>query len=458
MKFLIIIAILVICSIVIISNVSPSFAKTSYEILDNRFYNQPLVCIYEPDEPKATEIIKGLWVSETELGVKDWQHELHSTEYRDKDKWTIEIQKVPLDLQIIFDNTDCDVEIRFDAGAPGAAYAGVHWFENGKSQIRIVYTDLEVCRTWTEGYIRYQEWCYKEDFTRSKAIGNIATHEFGHALGLEHYESDDPNENYEWSSDPYASPSVMTLSVHYDETKNKIRSLDLDKVKEIYDYSGFGDAKEFTLQKVPIFKEKKLGGFDSFFTSSSEYAKIPGNVDFVTISGKVSEEAFAKGQNILFTIVFPDGHDEERKVLAVGNGQFSVQMRVDSEIQTGVYTIDATYMGYDSETLTFTVTEGTGSNFAPKESIAIPAWIKNNAKWWGEGVIGDRDFVMGVQYLAQQKIIQVDNTSGIQADPAQEIPQWIRTNANWWSEGLITDSDFIKGIQYLAQQGIIQVN
>jgi hypothetical protein len=250
----------------------------------------------------------------------------------------------------------------------------------------------------------------------------------------------------------------MTLSVHYDETKNKIRSLDLDKVKEIYDYSGFGDAKKFTLQKVPSFKEKKLGGFDSFFTSSSEYAKIPGNVDFVTISGKVSEEAFAKGQNILFTIVFPDGHDEERKVLAVGNGQFSVQMRVDSEIQTGVYTIDATYMGYDSETLTFTVTEGTGSNFAPKESIAIPAWIKNNAKWWGEGVIGDRDFVMGVQYLAQQKIIQVDNTSGIQADPAQEIPQWIRTNANWWSEGLITDSDFIKGIQYLAQQGIIQVN
>ena len=65
---------------------------------------------------------------------------------------------------------------------------------------------------------------------------------------------------------------------------------------------------------------------------------------------------------------------------------------------------------------------------------------------------------MGVQYLAQQKIIRVDNTSGIQADPAQEIPQWIRTNANWWSEGLITDSDFIKGIQYLAQQGIIQVN
>ena len=436
----------------------PAFADASYGVLDNRFYNQPVVCIYEPDEPKATQIIKDLWVTETELGIKNWEYELHSTEYRDKDKWNIEIQKVPLDLQIIFDNTDCDVEVRFDATAPNAEYVGVHWFEKGKSQIRLVYTDLEVCRTWTEGYYRYQEWCFKEDFTRSKAIGNIATHEFGHAMGLGHYESDDPQENYEWSIDPYGSPSVMTVAVHYDETKNKIRIIDLDKVKEIYGPSGFGAAKGFILQKVPIFKEKKVGGFESFFTSSSEYQKVPGKVDFVTISGKVSEEAYARGQNILFTVVYPDGHDEERKVLAVSNRAFSVQMRVDSTMQTGLYTIDAKYMGYDSETITFTVTDGTGSSFTPKESIVIPTWIKNNAKWWGEGIIEDRDFVMGVQYLAQQKIIRVDNTSGVKDDPSQEIPQWIRTNANWWSEGLITDSDFIKGIQYLAQQGIIHVN
>jgi len=457
-KSIVIISIAVICSVLIISSTLPSFAKASYGILDNRFYNQPLVCIYEPDEPKATEIIKNLWVSETELGIKNWQYELGSTEYRDKDKWTIEIQKVPLDLLIIFDNTDCDVEIKFVKLDPNGVAAGWYWFDGERGQFKLVYTDKEVCRTWTEGNYRYQEWCYKEDFERSKAIGNVATHEFGHAIGLLHYVSDDPNENYEWSVDPYASPSVMTESVHYDENKNKIRSIDLDKVKEIYDFSGFGHAKEFTLQKVPIFKEKKLGGFESFFTSSSEYLKIPGKIDFVTISGKVTEEAYARGQNILFTVVFPDGHDEERKVLAVSNRAFSVQMRVDSTIQTGVYTIDAKYMGYDSETITFTVTEGAGSNFNPKESIAIPTWIKNNAKWWGEGAIGDRDFIMGVQYLAQQKIIRVDNTSGVKADLTQEIPKWIRTNAIWWSEGLITDSDFIKGIQYLAQQGIIQVN
>ncbi len=37
------------------------------------------------------------------------------------------------------------------------------------------------------------------------------------------------------------------------------------------------------------------------------------------------------------------------------------------------------------------------------------------------------------------------------------IPQWIRNNAKWWSEGSISDGEFLKGMQYLAQQGIIQV-
>ena len=31
---------------------------------------------------------------------------------------------------------------------------------------------------------------------------------------------------------------------------------------------------------------------------------------------------------------------------------------------------------------------------------------------------------------------------------ALEIPKWIRDNAKWWSEGLITDQDYINGLQY----------
>ena len=94
---------------------------------------------------------------------------------------------------------------------------------------------------------------------------------------------------------------------------------------------------------------------------------------------------------------------------------------------------------------------------APYSQIAIPSWIKNNAKWWSEGSIGDSDFVKGIQYLIQQKIIVIPHT-GTNADQVnQKIPSWIKNNAKWWSEGSIGDSDFVKGIQYLIQIGVIKV-
>jgi len=38
-----------------------------------------------------------------------------------------------------------------------------------------------------------------------------------------------------------------------------------------------------------------------------------------------------------------------------------------------------------------------------------------------------------------------------------EIPNWIRENARWWADGLITDQEYINGLQYLISQGILKV-
>lgn len=40
---------------------------------------------------------------------------------------------------------------------------------------------------------------------------------------------------------------------------------------------------------------------------------------------------------------------------------------------------------------------------------------------------------------------------------SQQIPQWIRQNAKWWAEGLITENDFLKGIEFLVEKQIIQI-
>jgi hypothetical protein len=49
------------------------------------------------------------------------------------------------------------------------------------------------------------------------------------------------------------------------------------------------------------------------------------------------------------------------------------------------------------------------------KSEAIPHWIKNNAKWWAEGMISDSDFVLGIQYLIKSGIMYV-------GQPQHQVP------------------------------------
>jgi len=93
----------------------------------------------------------------------------------------------------------------------------------------------------------------------------------------------------------------------------------------------------------------------------------------------------------------------------------------------------------------------------PPATITIPSWIKNNAKFWSEGKITDKDFVSGIQYLINQKIIKIPTSSPGSGTGSDVIPSWIKNNAKFWSEGKITDKDFVSGIQYLITNGIIKL-
>jgi len=104
------------------------------------------------------------------------------------------------------------------------------------------------------------------------------------------------------------------------------------------------------------------------------------------------------------------------------------------------------------ETVSFEVTVGD----VRQTKSAIPDWIKNNAGWWADGTITDSDFITGIQYLIQQDILSVPQTS-VSDSQDKEIPDWIKNNAGWWAQGLISDDDFLNGIQYLIGIGLISV-
>jgi len=90
----------------------------------------------------------------------------------------------------------------------------------------------------------------------------------------------------------------------------------------------------------------------------------------------------------------------------------------------------------------------------------LPSWIKYHAGWWADGEIDDDAFVQAIQYLVKKDIIQIPESSILVSPPtnSKEIPTWIKNNADWWGQGLISDDDFLKGIQYLVENRIIIVS
>jgi hypothetical protein len=85
----------------------------------------------------------------------------------------------------------------------------------------------------------------------------------------------------------------------------------------------------------------------------------------------------------------------------------------------------------------------------------IPAWLKNNSKWWEKDQISDSEFINAVQYLIKNKVMTIQNfTTPYQPNDKQIIP-WMKTNAGLWASGGISDKEFATGVHYLIMKSII---
>jgi len=101
-----------------------------------------------------------------------------------------------------------------------------------------------------------------------------------------------------------------------------------------------------------------------------------------------------------------------------------------------------------------------------QSEIGVPDWIKKLAGFWSNGDISDKEFSSAIEYLIQSKIITSErisivdeaNTDTQDTDEEQEIeiPSWIRNNAEWFAKGIISDSDFVLGLEYMVEGKIIQ--
>ena len=181
-------------------------------------------------------------------------------------------------------------------------------------------------------------------------------------------------------------------------------------------------------------------------------APIPINVDKNTLGVSEKTQNFSSSQrDIVFITNNTDtaaneiGYDKETGVLVY------LHLIPQKSQSTGAIDLNLNFpTRYDLINTNMFASSTTQSD------LQIPLFIKNNAKWWSEGQIGDSEFVQGIQYLIKHGIMKIPQTHS-DSSLSQQIPGWVKTNAGWWASGQISDNDFVKGIEYLANSGAIHV-
>ncbi len=158
------------------------------------------------------------------------------------------------------------------------------------------------------------------------------------------------------------------------------------------------------------------------------------------------------------------GGTDTQSINLPGNGIYSIVVKMNSITTNGLPDTTRTGMGRGNVVIPSTATEdqsiqqtGQNTNLGNNtgQSIVIPNWIRNNAKWWHEGTIDDNTFVEGIQYMIQNNIMQVPHGTSSSSSGSNIIPSWIKNNAGWWADGTIDDNTFVQGIQYMITNGII---
>lgn len=85
----------------------------------------------------------------------------------------------------------------------------------------------------------------------------------------------------------------------------------------------------------------------------------------------------------------------------------------------------------------------------------IPAWIKDTAKFWVDGISNDKEFTYALQWFIDNDVIQVSETELKEGEFT--IPKWVKNTVSFWIEDQIPDDQFILAIQHLIEIGIIKV-
>ncbi len=164
----------------------------------------------------------------------------------------------------------------------------------------------------------------------------------------------------------------------------------------------------------------------------------------IPISGEIE---YKQGVPLEVIVEKPDGTTESFNIMPESTGAYDTNIPISGDLSSGLYKVKVKYDTEEVESFSISIL---------KEMV--PSWIKNNAKWWAQKQIGDSDFISGIQFMIQQKIILVSGTPGELSQGDIPVPEWVRNNAGWWADDQISEDEFVKALEFLIQNGIIRIS
>ncbi|WP_179368623.1 carboxypeptidase-like regulatory domain-containing protein [Candidatus Nitrosotenuis sp. DW1] len=186
----------------------------------------------------------------------------------------------------------------------------------------------------------------------------------------------------------FAVSSACTMHLAYAEEipnsiKNKISSWVSNQRAD-----DFSDAMT-SLSNLEILKAK--------ITSKQNIYSLPsyGETTFIKISGKTGEHGEAK--YVTLVVVDPDGTKSEYTIPVLESGTYYTMIPLTHNSPKGTYIITAQYEEKRLPESYF---------YVEYPNAIVPTWVTSVAKWWLEEKITDEDFLAGINYLINNKIIR----------------------------------------------------
>jgi hypothetical protein len=163
--------------------------------------------------------------------------------------------------------------------------------------------------------------------------------------------------------------------------------------------------------------------------------------DYLSVTISVSS---VSGKNAIMHIIDSEGIKSSAIPIQITKQNTTITTPVPFNVELfreGRYQIQVEYDGVRSSA-PFQIIDAGNVVMPFGSNIIIPQWL--------DGAITDS---MLFKFLVEKNTIKLPE--GQKLEQKTQIPYWYKINGKWWSEGKISDSEFINGLQYLVNQKII---